>query len=102
MGFTAGDPEVADEMTGTSSGDVLIGDAGDDTFFGLGGGDRIHGGPGDDLAVMRGLLEDYEFRRDGLVLIAKSDVDEVRLVSVELLEFDGHAEPLLIDAAAIR
>ncbi|MDQ2093172.1 calcium-binding protein [Rhodalgimonas zhirmunskyi] len=76
-------------LEGTSEEDILIAGPGDDRLVTHGGGDWLHGGAGDDVAVLPGKRGEYGFAfQDGRLLVTRGP-ERFRLVSVERLEFEG-------------
>ncbi|MYM55490.1 calcium-binding protein [Thalassovita mangrovi] len=78
-----------DLLEGTPLRDVLVGRAGDDWLAGRGGSDALHGGDGTDTAILPGAPGDYRLSWDGPFLMADGPEGEVRMLSVERLEFDS-------------
>lgn len=79
--------EGADQLGGTKKADILLGLAGDDVLRASGGGDRLHGGPGHDIAVLNGQVDDYVFHKEGALLIADGPNGKTYMFSIETLRF---------------
>ena len=74
------------------SNDVLVGDAGQDTFSQLGGGYRIYGAAGADTAAYAGTRSGFTVTRDGAALrvVDKSGAEgSGTLYDVERIQFAG-------------
>ena len=69
--------------------DILLGGAGDDTLVAVGCCARLHGGGGRNVAILPGVSADYAMRWDGDTLLLTSTEGEVRVVSVQELQFAG-------------
>ncbi len=76
-----------DQLGGTRKADVLIGLEGDDVLLALGDGDRLNGGPGNDIAVLPGVVEDYSFYHQNGLLVADGPQGRVFLYSIETVRF---------------
>ncbi|PIE14546.1 MAG: type I secretion protein [Rhodobacterales bacterium] len=74
-------------LAGTPEEDIFLGGAGPDRFETGGGQDAVHGGGGRDVAVLAGARPEYRFAFEDGRLLALSDRHELRLISVEALEF---------------
>lgn len=79
--------KVKDVMKGTAKRDIFLGRGGNDRIVVMGRGDLVHGGEGNDVAVLPGALEDYGFSQIGALLIAQSDEVAAQMFAVEVLEF---------------
>jgi len=75
-------------LEGTAEEDYLVAGAGDDTIFTGGGADVVHGGAGRDTAVLPGTQDMYRFEMDGDIVLARDARGEVRLLSIETLQFE--------------
>ena len=96
-----------DTLDGGAGDDDLRGGAGDDVLRGGEGDDTLDGGEGRDTAVWDGPVRAYEIVKgpDGVVFVIASEsgpegTDTLR--GIELLRFDGGAEPLVLDLALTR
>ncbi|MCJ7874265.1 calcium-binding protein [Phaeobacter sp. J2-8] len=82
----------ADRIEGSSEEDVLIGLGGDDVLIAHGRGDFLHGGAGNDVAVLPGAYGDYGFDMAGDVLRIwrgaqvshLRDIETVRFADIEI------------------
>ncbi|MBR9650567.1 calcium-binding protein [Thalassovita aquimarina] len=88
-GLSLGGRSGQDLVEGTPRRDVLVGRGGDDWMIGNGGADAMHGGDGTDTAVLPGAFTDYRFSWMGPFLMADGPQGEVKMLSVERLEFDS-------------
>ncbi|MDU8910806.1 calcium-binding protein [Aestuariicoccus sp. MJ-SS9] len=79
-------------LEGTPEEDILLGGPGADEFVSNGGADRLNGGPGEDLARLRGPLARYSFRREDGRLIADGPFGSVTMIGIERLRFDSPIE----------
>ena len=68
--------------------DILLGGPGDDVLVAMGCCVRIHGGGGQNTAVLQGVPDEYELLWRGDVLLARGpEGGEIRLANVQRLEF---------------
>ncbi|MDX1780736.1 MAG: calcium-binding protein, partial [Thalassovita sp.] len=88
-GVSLGGGAGPDLLQGTGLSDTLVGRDGDDWLDGKGGADALHGGDGTDTTVLPGTPGDYRFSWLGPFLMADGPGGEVKMLSVERLEFDG-------------
>ena len=75
--------------------DILIGGSGDDTLVSSGGDDHLHGGPGQDRAVLPGSSNTYVITRDGPRLIADGPDGRVQMAGIEFLAFEALPDQFL-------
>ncbi len=87
--------DVADVLKGTGKRDIIVAGQGDDELWPSGPDDRLHGGDGEDHAVLPGVFDDYEFMRDGRRLVARSKAGKVTLYAIETLSFANDPDFIL-------
>lgn len=83
--------EEAELIEGTTLADMIAAGPGDDWLISNGGSDALHGGPGQDTAILPGQAADYQMRwhssDGGDFLIVTGPEGALRLRSIEQLEF---------------
>lgn len=90
----------ADLIVGDGGADVLVGGGGPDTLLGQSGDDtlhadmhdEVHGGPGDDLALIDGALEEFDVASGSIVLIDRFSGESIRFEDVETFRFVSDSE----------
>lgn len=74
-------------IEGTVEDDILLGGGGSDTFVTLGGSDHLHGGRGQDQAILPGIRADYAVTHDGERVVLAKGAARITLFSVEQILF---------------
>ncbi|MDB6180885.1 ExeM/NucH family extracellular endonuclease [Paracoccus fistulariae] len=91
----------ANDLTGSTRGDLIFGLGGNDTITGGGGSDIIFGGGGKDLAVYQGGVEDYRITTLGgkraIVTALNSNEGTDLLKSIEAIRFEADDYTLFLD-----
>jgi hypothetical protein len=93
QGLTKTGSDGADHLGGTPKADILIGLTGDDELLALGDGDRLNGGPGHDIAVLPGVVEQYNFHREGDLLVADGPQGKTWMIGIETIRFVPTVSP---------
>lgn len=88
----------SDLIKGSGGRDIMLAGDGDDVMLADGHGDLLHGGAGQDRAILPGQASDYRFEQLGGRVLARSAQHEVSLFAVETVEFS--AAPGVIRAIA--
>lgn len=84
--------DAGEDLHGTVKRDVILAGPGDDTLFGSGPGDYLHGGDGNDHAVLPGDYSTYEYQLDGARLIALSPGTRMIMFDIETFAFGDTPE----------